>query len=83
MSIVYSLFLRLPQPGGPDFCIYIPQEQDIPVIPLDIGLECTVTLHFYFIPIFGYMILHNVSIPATNCKRAHEYIHNPMYMMKR
>jgi hypothetical protein len=29
--------LRLPQPGGPFPCIYIPQEQGGPVIPLGIG----------------------------------------------
>jgi hypothetical protein len=28
-----SLFLRLPQPGGPDSSIYFPQEQGSPVIP--------------------------------------------------
>jgi hypothetical protein len=31
--ILLSLFLRLPQPGGPGPCIYIPQEQGGPVIP--------------------------------------------------
>jgi hypothetical protein len=35
--ILLSLFLRLPQPGGPGSCIYIPQEQSIPVIPPGIG----------------------------------------------
>lgn len=29
------------------------------------------------------IILKNVVVPATNCKRAQENIHNPMYMMKR
>jgi hypothetical protein len=31
--ILLSLFLRLPQPGGPGSCIYFPQEQGSPVIP--------------------------------------------------
>jgi hypothetical protein len=31
------LCLRLPQPGGPGPHIYIPQEQDSPVIPLGTG----------------------------------------------
>jgi hypothetical protein len=31
--ILLSLFLRLPQPGGPGSCIYFPQEQGNPVIP--------------------------------------------------
>jgi hypothetical protein len=31
--------LRLPQPGGPGSCIYIPQEQGGPVIPLGIGFS--------------------------------------------
>jgi hypothetical protein len=30
--ILLSLFLRLPQPGGPGPCIYFPQEQGSPVI---------------------------------------------------
>jgi hypothetical protein len=30
-------YLRLPQPGGPGFCIYIPQEQGGPVIPPGTG----------------------------------------------
>jgi hypothetical protein len=34
-----SLFLRLPQPGGPSSCIYFPQEQGSPVIPEGIGFE--------------------------------------------
>jgi hypothetical protein len=33
MSILLSLFLRLPKPGGPDSWIYFPQEQGSPVIP--------------------------------------------------
>jgi hypothetical protein len=33
-----SLFLRLPQPGGPGSCIYSPQEQGSPVIPPGIWL---------------------------------------------
>jgi hypothetical protein len=33
-----SIFLRLPQPGGPGSCIYFPQEQGSPVIPPGIGL---------------------------------------------
>jgi hypothetical protein len=34
-----SLFLRLPQPGGPGSCIYFPQEQGSPVIyPRALGL---------------------------------------------
>jgi hypothetical protein len=36
--ILLSLFLRLPQPGGPGSCIYFPQEQGSPVIPPGIGL---------------------------------------------
>jgi hypothetical protein len=31
--ILLSLFLRLPQPGGPGSCIYFPLEQSSPVIP--------------------------------------------------
>jgi hypothetical protein len=46
-----SLFLRLPQPGGPGSCIYFPQEQGSPVIPPRIGLV-------YLI----YVLLHNISI---------------------
>jgi hypothetical protein len=34
-----SLFFRLPQPGGPGFCIYFPQEQGSPVIPPGIGFN--------------------------------------------
>jgi hypothetical protein len=34
VTILYCLTLRLLQPGGPDFCIYVPQEQGGPVIPL-------------------------------------------------
>jgi hypothetical protein len=30
--VLLSLFLRLPQPGGPGSCIYFPQEQGSPVI---------------------------------------------------
>jgi hypothetical protein len=33
-----SLFLRLPQPGGPGSCIYFPQEQGSQVILPGIGL---------------------------------------------
>jgi hypothetical protein len=33
--------LRLTQPGGPGPCIYIPQEQGCPVIPLGIGVTWT------------------------------------------
>jgi hypothetical protein len=33
--ILLSQFLGLPQPGRPGPCIYIPQEQGGPVIPLD------------------------------------------------
>jgi hypothetical protein len=33
--ILLPLFLRLPQPGGPRSCIYFPQEQGGPVIPLN------------------------------------------------
>jgi hypothetical protein len=33
--------LRLPQPGGPSFHIYIPQEQGGPVIPPDTGSSLT------------------------------------------
>jgi hypothetical protein len=36
--ILLSLFLRLPEPKGPDTCIYFPQEQDSPVISLSIEL---------------------------------------------
>jgi hypothetical protein len=32
-----SLFLRLPQPGGPGFHIYFLQEQGSPIIPTGIG----------------------------------------------
>jgi hypothetical protein len=35
--ILLSQFLRLPQPGGPGPCIYIPQEQGGPVIPPGTG----------------------------------------------
>jgi hypothetical protein len=35
--ILLSLFLRLPQPGGPGSCIYFPQEQGSPVILPGIG----------------------------------------------
>jgi hypothetical protein len=35
--ILWSLFLRLPQPGGPGSYIYFPQEQSSPVIPPGIG----------------------------------------------
>jgi hypothetical protein len=35
--ILLSLFLRLPQPGGPGSCIYFPQEQGSPVLPPGIG----------------------------------------------
>jgi hypothetical protein len=31
--ILLSLFLRLPQPGGPISCIYFPQEQGSSIIP--------------------------------------------------
>lgn len=36
----------------------------------------------YMVFISVYMAFQNVGIPATNCKRTHENIHNPMYMMK-
>jgi hypothetical protein len=38
--------LKLPQPGGPGPCIYIPQEQGGPVIPTDTGflLRCLLWL---------------------------------------
>jgi hypothetical protein len=36
--ILFSLFLRLTQPGGPRSCIYFPQEQGSQVIAPDIGL---------------------------------------------
>jgi hypothetical protein len=36
--ILLSLFLRLPQPGGPGSCIYFPQEQGSTLIPPGIGL---------------------------------------------
>jgi hypothetical protein len=35
--ILLSLFLRLPQPGGPGSCIYIPQEQGSPIMPPGTG----------------------------------------------
>jgi hypothetical protein len=35
--ILLSQFFRLPQPGGPGPCIYIPQEQSVPVIPAGTG----------------------------------------------
>jgi hypothetical protein len=35
--ILLSLFLRLRQPGGPDSCIYFPQEQGSSVIPPGTG----------------------------------------------
>jgi hypothetical protein len=41
--ILLSLFLRLPQPGGPGPRIYIPQEQGSPVIPQGIGFRKVVT----------------------------------------
>jgi hypothetical protein len=46
--ILLSLFLRLPQPGGPGSCIYFPQEQGSPVIPPGIGLQES-TEHFRII----------------------------------
>jgi hypothetical protein len=36
--------LRLPQPGGPGSCIYIPQEQGCPVIPPGIGFPVRLLL---------------------------------------
>jgi hypothetical protein len=39
--ILLSLFLRLPQPGGPCSCIYFPQEQGSPVIPSGTGFQCS------------------------------------------
>jgi hypothetical protein len=42
--ILLSLFLRLPQPGGPGSCIYFPQEQGSPVIPPDTWV-CLINLH--------------------------------------
>jgi hypothetical protein len=35
--------LRLPQPGGPGPCIYIPQEQGGPIIPPGTGLLSLLT----------------------------------------
>jgi hypothetical protein len=37
LSHILLSYLRLPQPGGLGPCIYIPQEQDGPVIPLGTG----------------------------------------------
>jgi hypothetical protein len=42
--------LRLSQPGGPGFRIYIPQEQSGPVIPPGTGLLRTVFVLVYVIP---------------------------------
>jgi hypothetical protein len=42
-----SLFLRLPQPGGPGSCIYFPQEQGSPVISPDIELIQSIRLLAY------------------------------------
>jgi hypothetical protein len=38
--------LRLPQPGRPGFCIYTPQEQGGPVIPLGTGFPLRCLLQF-------------------------------------
>jgi hypothetical protein len=47
--ILLFLFLRFPQPGGPDSCIYLPQEQGSPVIYPGIGfLEC----NNYLFPVY-------------------------------
>jgi hypothetical protein len=47
--ILLSLFLRLPQPGGPGPCIYIPQKQGGPVVPPGIGFVWLmyIILHVY------------------------------------
>jgi hypothetical protein len=37
--ILLSLFLRLPQLGGPGSCIYFPEQQSNPIIPPGIGLN--------------------------------------------
>jgi hypothetical protein len=49
--ILLSLFLRLPQPGGPGSCIYFFQEQGSPVMPPAI----------VFVE-FIYILLHDISI---------------------
>jgi hypothetical protein len=37
-----SLFVRLPQSGGPGSCIYFSQEQGSPIIPMEIRFFLTV-----------------------------------------
>jgi hypothetical protein len=45
--ILLSLFLWLPQPGGPGSCICFPQEQGGPVIPLGIRLPTCACSAYY------------------------------------
>jgi hypothetical protein len=55
--------LRLPQPGGPDPCIYIPQEQGSggPVIPPGTGLFAIVVIVLFNILIYIYIHTHTYS----------------------
>jgi hypothetical protein len=63
-----SLFLRLPQPGGPGPCIYFPQEQGGPVMRPGTGFPFRRLLRLaglrwrYSIPVVEYVVVYAVVV---------------------